>query len=53
VATLSMDKNIYFILQSTQQFIKIIYFESRISEAQHISIRNGSSSGTNSSLLNL
>jgi hypothetical protein len=45
-------KNIYFIFQPTQQFInniQITYLhEGRISEAQHVSTSNGSSSGPDS-----
>jgi hypothetical protein len=44
--------NVYFIFQSTQQLIKSIQItylhEGRISEAQHVSTPNGSSSGDDS-----
>jgi hypothetical protein len=46
-------KNVYFTFQSTQQFIKstqMTYLHGgRISEAQHVSAPNGSSSGADSS----
>jgi hypothetical protein len=46
-------KNVYFIFHSIQQFTKCIettyLHEGRISDAQHVSTRKGSSSGADSS----
>jgi hypothetical protein len=44
-----VSKDVHFIFQTTQQFIKSVQMtylhEGRISEAQHVSTPNGSSSG--------